>query len=147
MEGNVFALTSAVKASSLVDDKNPGDRFPRGHHGAAQDGYRSIPLSTFYHEDHTGTNVKFPDAQYHFDSEFAAKHSGASLDASLDGIDDRAPPGDPSAWSMPRAGGVYAGDVRFPGRKRSKGSVSGPRPHKWGRGDYFSVRPQDIHTG
>ena len=100
--GNVLAYVTG-EGVILVDDKNPGDRF----HEAIMEQLKTVTdqpvkyiFNTHYHEDHTGTNVKFPDAQIISNSEFAAKHSGASQDAEPTGS-NRVPPREPSARSMP----------------------------------------------
>lgn len=63
--GNVLAYVTG-EGVILVDNKNPGDRF----HDAIMEQLKTVTdqpvkyiFNTHYHEDHTGANNKFPDAQ------------------------------------------------------------------------------------
>ncbi len=99
--GNVLAYVTG-EGVILVDDKNPGDPF----HDAIVAQLKTVTdepvkyiFNTHYHEDHTGTNVKFPDAQIISTLNSRLNTLGPAWTQAYG--EHRVPPREPSARSMP----------------------------------------------
>jgi glyoxylase-like metal-dependent hydrolase (beta-lactamase superfamily II) len=144
--GNVLAYVTG-EGVILVDDKNPGDRF----HDAIMEQLKTVTdqpvkyiFNTHYHEDHTGTNNKFPDAQIISTLNSRLNTLGPAWTQAYGS--NRVPPREPSARSMP-AQVVFTREISvFLGGKEVRARFLG-RGHT--NGDAVIIFPavRTIHTG